>query len=194
MPTLTADDVLGRRRSVDDWSCGRAPRHGREPRGTRLGGDSARITNDEAPMKTRDGRFASGRVAELIDILEAAVEDEPRPRRRCDQARAAKRPWSLIGAHPTLQGWRARLGVAHYLSFPSLRPAGPLSSGTSMSCSSTRPTGRRRRGGVPGPAGGAVLGAGLSDAVRRAPRFPPVPPVAAVSVPWGPLPCRDVPP
>ena len=174
MPTLTADDVRAVLGPVDDSLVAEL-----------LATDASReelveaytwITNDEAPMNA--GRpLASGRVVSSSTFLRRRWRTN-RPCRRCDQARAAKRPWSLVGANRTLQGRRPRLGVVHYLSFPSLRPTGPLSSGTSMSCSSNTAhgsTSTRRRT----PSGRcAVLGVGFSAAVRRAPRLPSVLPVA----------------
>ena len=74
MPTLTADDVRAVLGPVDDSLVAEllATDASREE----LVEAYAWITNDEAPMNA--GRpLASGRVAQLIDVLEAAVEDEP---------------------------------------------------------------------------------------------------------------------
>jgi|1186.fasta_scaffold277742_1 hypothetical protein len=74
MLTLTADDVRAVLGPVDDSLVAEVLATGASRE--ELVEAYAWITNDEAPMNV--GRpLASGRVAQLIDVLEAAVEDEP---------------------------------------------------------------------------------------------------------------------
>jgi hypothetical protein len=74
MLTLTADDVRAVLGPVDDSLVAEVLAIGASRE--ELVEAYAWITNDEAPMNV--GRpLASGRVAQLIDVLEAAVEDEP---------------------------------------------------------------------------------------------------------------------
>jgi hypothetical protein len=74
MLTLTADDVRAVLGPVDDSLVAEVLATGASRE--ELVEAYAWITNDEAPVNV--GRpLASGRVAQLIDVLEAAVEDEP---------------------------------------------------------------------------------------------------------------------
>ena len=74
MLTLTADDVRAVLGPVDDSLVAEVLAIGASRE--ELVEAYAWITNDEAPVNV--GRpLASGRVAQLIDVLEAAVEDEP---------------------------------------------------------------------------------------------------------------------
>jgi hypothetical protein len=74
MLTLTADDVRAVLGPVDDSLVAEVLATGASRE--ELVEAYAWITNDEAPMNV--GRpLASGRVAQLIDVLEEAVEDEP---------------------------------------------------------------------------------------------------------------------
>ena len=74
MLTLTADDVRAVLGPVDDSLVAEVLATGASRE--ELVEAYTWITNDEAPMNV--GRpLASGRVAQLIDVLEAAVEDEP---------------------------------------------------------------------------------------------------------------------
>src|SRR5690349_6082589 len=74
MPTLTVDDVRAVLGPVDDSLVAEVLATGvsREE----LIEAYAWITNDEAPMNAGQPP-ASGRGAQLIEVLEAAVEDEP---------------------------------------------------------------------------------------------------------------------
>jgi hypothetical protein len=74
MLTLTADDVRAVLGPVDDSLVAEVLATGASRE--ELVEAYAWITNDEAPVNV-GWPLASGRVAQLIDVLEAAVEDEP---------------------------------------------------------------------------------------------------------------------